>query len=114
MHAAYLKSAARTSLRGKRNEGRIFVSKADDDSSSPSVSRAVLHPNLYVDVCGVSCPKRAVPFISMMVFLCLVKLCVGQTTLFGVAVSWLEVPVVGGARLGDNIQLRVLGLCERN
>lgn len=95
---------------GKRNEGRIFVSKADDDSSSPSVSMAVLHPNLYVDVCGVSCPKRGVPFISMMVFLCLVKLCVGQTTLFGVAVSWLEVPVVGGARIGGQYSAESFGV----
>lgn len=98
--------SAYVSIQGKRFEGRIFASKAEDDSSSPSVSKAVLRPDLYVDVCGVFCPNRAVPFISMMVFLCSFKLYVGQTALLGVAGQWCLV--------GGDIRLRVLGLCERN
>lgn len=91
-----------TSIQGKRFEGRFLPpSKAENDSSSPSASRAILHPNLYVDICGVSCPNMAVPFMSMTVLPCLLKLYVGQTTLLhelhpGESASWLDMHTVSG------------------
>lgn len=104
---------------GQEIWGEDFASEAENDSSSLSASRAVLHPKLYVDICEVSWPNRAVPCISMMVLPGLFKLYVGQTTQSSV-VAARGVCVLAGHGDGqwclvkDDTQLRLLGLCKRN